>query len=86
MRDEMNGVPVIGDRESQMKQAIAAQLADMSREIYCRVIAADIGDSDIPFPTKANMMTIAQHSHDAAKAFYEGLGVLKFNDEATNQG
>ena len=78
MLDNVNGVPLIGDRESQMKQAIAAQLADMSREIYCQIVSANfVADCGVPMDT-GRLHEIAHEAHDAAKAFYEGLGVLKF--------
>ena len=79
MLDNVNGVPVIGGTNplQDQQRAFAIELAAMSKDIYCQVIAKDFSATGFTLP-RESMMAIARDSHEAAKAFYEGLGLVKF--------
>ena len=82
---QLNSGPLPDDDQQARLKAIAVELANMSREIYCRIIARDFATTGFTLPDD-RMQEIARESHKASKAFYEGLGVIQFNNESTNQG
>lgn len=79
---------ILGQQPQQQQEAanaaVAQQLFRMSSEIYTRAAASTLTlKSNEVWPAgaaSAYFRQLAQYSHSAAKAYFEGLNLAKFND------
>lgn len=71
-------VPVIGQREARLQAGIAQAVQQLSMAIYTQAVASLPNDTPIPI-----LHSLAQYSMNAAKAYFQGLGIAQFNDPPT---
>jgi hypothetical protein len=71
-------------QDERMRQAIAMEMQALRRELFVRAAAALMGDNtDEPYgwPRASEYRDLANQCQLAARAYFEGLGVIEVPDE-----
>ncbi len=77
------GVPLLGQQQQQQQAAINQAVSQLSLSIYAHAATAHVAtrDSTIQEIDCNQLRQLARDSNVAAKAFFEGLGVVEFDDK-----
>lgn len=70
--------PLIGDRQKQAKVMVMQQISQMSSAMYMQIVAHRLAHAGSPQP---DFQEIARQSQDAAKGYFEGLGLVEFQKD-----
>ncbi len=72
----------LGNRDEQVKQAIALEMQTLTRRLFeeaaVKLIGTDAGS--------AEFAAVAKQSHQAAKAYFVGLGVIELDESEEKPG
>ena len=71
-----NNVPLLGQAQAQAKAGIMQAVNGLSMAIYTRIASFYVID---PPPSQAQLHDTARYAHQAAQAYFEGLGVAEFD-------
>lgn len=78
----MAGAPLLGQREQQAKTQIMQAVQHLSLGIYSHLAVNHIGSRDKHQTVEPeHLRGLARDAYVAAQAFFEGLGVVQFQED-----
>lgn len=76
------GVPLLGQQQQQQQAAIQQAVQQLSIGIYTQSAAQYVSNHDLDQVLEPRRMELlARDSQRAARAYFEGLGIAKFEDK-----
>jgi len=76
--------PLIGQRQQQMQAQVQAAIGQLSIGIYSQLASAHVGTRDEHQTVdKKQLRKLAKDAQIAALAYFEGIGVVKPNQQET---